>query len=253
MYVNKDVNSKIPMLKRNEYTQWRVKMMHHLRATYIDYLNMIKDGPFVPSKLVPAMNIDGKVFEEHLVEKSKDEWTKEDKENILKDAKVINILFNSLDSVLTNYMLSCKTTIEVWNRLQVHYEGTKPMKKNMKYLLIQGYEYIKARSRETLTETYDMFTKLLNDMAMHDKYYDNEDVNTKFIRSFPEMYDKKTTAIREANDPDKITLEDVYGKLRAYELEKQQRKGRGEGKPKSVAMMIQDKKERITKDQSRAK
>ena len=49
---SKDGNSKIPMLKRNEYTQWRVKMMHHLRATNIDYLDRIKDGPFVPSKLV---------------------------------------------------------------------------------------------------------------------------------------------------------------------------------------------------------
>ena len=68
----------------------------------------------------------------------------------------------------------------------MHCEGTKPVKKNMKSLLIQEYEYFEAKSEETLTETYDRFTKLQNDMAMHDKYYDNEDVNTKFIRSFPE-------------------------------------------------------------------
>ena len=196
-------------------------MMHHLRATYNDYLDRIKDGPFVPSKLVPAMNIDGKVVEEHLLEKPKDEWTKEDKENFLKDVKVINILVNSLDSILTNYVLSCETANEVWNRLQVHCEGTKPIKKNMKSLLIQEYEYFEAKSEETLTEIYDRFTKLLNDMAMHDKYYDNEDINTKSIRSLPEMYDDKTTTIREANDLNEITLEAVYGKLRAYELEKQ--------------------------------
>ena len=41
------------------------------------------------------------------------------------------------------------------------------------------------------------------------------------------MYDEKTTAIREVNDLDEITLKVVYGKLRAYEFEKQQRKGRG--------------------------
>ena len=110
---------------------------------------------------------------------------------------MINILFNSLDSVLTNYVLFCKTALEVWNRLQA--------------LLNQEYEYFEARSGETLTDTYDRFTKDLNDMAMHDKYYDNEDVNTKFIRSLPEMYDQKTTAIRGANDLDEITLEVVYG------------------------------------------
>ena len=54
-------------------------MMHYLRVTYIDYLDRIKDGPFVPSKLVPAMNVNGKFVEEHLVDKPKDEWNKEDK------------------------------------------------------------------------------------------------------------------------------------------------------------------------------
>ena len=59
------------------------------------------------------MTVDGKVVEEHMVEKSKAEWTKKDKENVLKDANVRNILFNSLDVVLTNYVLSCKTFVEI--------------------------------------------------------------------------------------------------------------------------------------------
>ena len=109
----------------------------------------------------------------------------------------------------------------MWNRLQVHCEGTKPVKKNMKSLLIQEYEYFEDKYEETLTETYNRFTKLPNNMAIHDKYYDNEDVNTKFIRSLPEMYDEKITTIREANHLDELTLEAVYGKLRAYQLEKQ--------------------------------
>ena len=122
----------------------------------------------------------------------------------------------------------------------------------MKYLLIQEYEYFEAKSEETLTETYDRFTKLLTDMAMHDKYYDNEDINKNFIRSLPKMYNEKTTSIREANDIDEITLEAVYGKLRAYELEKQHRKGSSEGKTKYVALMIQDEKEKYVKDHSGA-
>ena len=41
-------------------------------------------------------------------------------------------------------------------------------------------------------------------------------------------------------------------KLRAYELEKQQRKGRSEGKTKSVVFLISDEKEKSVKDQSGA-
>ena len=58
------------------------------------------------------MNVDGKFIEEHLVEKPKAEWTKEDIENILKDAKVINILFNSLAHVLTNVLRNCQGSME---------------------------------------------------------------------------------------------------------------------------------------------
>ena len=67
----------------------------------MNYLDKIKDGPFIPSKLVPSMNVDGKVVKEHLVKKPKDEWTKE------------NIVFNNLDSVLTNYVLPCETSMKV--------------------------------------------------------------------------------------------------------------------------------------------
>ena len=154
------------------------EMMHHLEATDPDYdLDRITDGPYVPLKLVSTLTIDGKVIDEHMKDNPKAEWTKEDKENGMKDAKVRNILFNSLDAILTNYVLSCKIGIHIWNRLQVHCEGTELVKKNMKSMLVQEYEYFEAKSGETLTETYNKFTRLLNDMAMHNKYYDNEDVN----------------------------------------------------------------------------
>ena len=68
-------------------------MMHHLEATNPDYLDRINDGLYVPSKLVVALTIDEKVVEEHLEDKPKAEWTKEDKENILKDSKVNKYTF----------------------------------------------------------------------------------------------------------------------------------------------------------------
>ncbi|MGI4673415.1 hypothetical protein ACR2XN_28530 [Klebsiella pneumoniae] len=88
-----------------------------------------------------------------------------------------NILFNSLDSVLTNYVLSCKTAKEMWDKLKVHCGGTKPVKKNIRALLIQQYEYFEAKSGESFTETYDRFTKLVNEMAMHNKHYDRSEHN----------------------------------------------------------------------------
>ena len=47
--------------------------------------------------------------------------------------------------------------------------------------MVQQYEAFEAKLEETLTETYDRFTKLFNEFALHGKQYDNDDVNTKFL------------------------------------------------------------------------
>ena len=88
---------KIPILKKTEYSTWKVKMMMFLEAADCDYLDRIHDGPYVPTKLVPQVNTDGKTVPEHYVIKDKAEWTAEEKNMVLKDAKVRNILHNSLD------------------------------------------------------------------------------------------------------------------------------------------------------------
>ena len=229
---------------------WEVKMLHHLEATDPDYLDRIRDGPFVPTRLYPQVTgADGKVTNEYTGEKPKSEWSDKDKENVLKDAKVRNILFNSLDSVLTNYVLSCKTAKEIWDNLKVHCEGTKPVRKNMRALLIQQYEYFEAKSGESLTDTFDRFTKLINEMAMHGKYYDLEDMNAKFMKALPDFYSEKISAIEEANDLEEISLEAVYGKLRAYELDRQQKKSRSETKMKIVALTAQTEPEKLPEKQ----
>ena len=122
-------------------------------------------------------------------------------------------------------------------------------RKKLRALLIQQYEYFEAKSGESITETYDRFTKLINEMAMHGKYYDLEDMNAKFMKSLPEFFSEKISAIEEANDMDEISLEAVYGKLRAYEMDKQQQKKRIEGKNKIVALTVQPDVEKLQKKQ----
>ena len=103
----------------------------------------------------------------------------------------------------------------MWDKLKVQCEGTKHVKKNLMALLIQRYDYFEDKSSQSITETYDRFTKLINEMTMHGKYYDFEDMNAKFMKSLLEFFSEKISAIKEANDMDEISLEAVYGKLRA--------------------------------------
>ncbi|KAL8125391.1 hypothetical protein AgCh_012907 [Apium graveolens] len=84
MSLNKYESIKIPILKKTEYPTWKVKMLMHLEATDPDYLSVINDGPFMPTKLVPATpTVAG-----HYQLKGKSEWTTEEKVVVMKDAKI---------------------------------------------------------------------------------------------------------------------------------------------------------------------
>ena len=74
-----------------------------------------------------------------------------------------NILHNSLDIVLSNIVIACKTAKEIWDALEVQCQGTKEIKKNRRGILIQEYEQFEAKHNEDITEIYDRFLTFLNE------------------------------------------------------------------------------------------
>ena len=140
--------------------------MMFLEAIYCDHLDRIHDGPFVLRKLISATIVEGVNQLEHYTVKDKSEWTKEEKTEILKDAKVINILHNALDTAMSKMVITCKTSKEIWDALEVQCQGTKEIKKNMRSVLTQEYEYFEAKSNESLTEIYERFLTPLNELAL---------------------------------------------------------------------------------------
>ena len=209
-----------------------------LEATDPDFLDRIHDGPHEPKKLVPAAVVDGTTVPEHYVAKDKFEWTQEEKADVLKDAKVKNILHNSLDVVLSNRVIICKTAKEIWDALEVQCQGTKAIEKKKRALLIQEYKQFEAKTDESLTEVYDRFLSLLNELSLVGKVYDFEDSNTKFLRALPEDWDTQTSIIRHQYDLNEISLDEIYGMLKTHDMELQQRKSRKSNKNKGVALKV---------------
>ncbi|KAL8133942.1 hypothetical protein AgCh_009127 [Apium graveolens] len=131
-----------------------------------DYLDVINDGPFMLKKLVSATPTVAK----HYQLKEKTEWTPEEKVVVLKDAKVRNILHNNLDSVMSNRVIAYKTAKEICDALKTQCQGTMTIKKNIRVVLIQEYEHFEAKPDESLTDIYDRFLTLLNNLSLVGKY-----------------------------------------------------------------------------------
>ncbi|KAL8109067.1 hypothetical protein AgCh_025240 [Apium graveolens] len=148
------------------------------------------------------------------------DYTPEDISSIMKDAKVRHILHNSLDSVMSNIVIGCKTVKEIWDALEVKYQGTTVIKKNRRTVLTQEYEHFDSRDNESLTEIYGRFQKLPNDLSLVNKEYDLEDSNLKFLLALPEKSKRKGSkarpvALNVEEKPKEKARRNIYSKGKA--------------------------------------
>ena len=104
--------------------------------------------------------------------------------------------------------------------------------------MIQEYEKFEAKADESLTEVYDRFLSLLNELSLVGKVYDYEDSNTKFLRALSEDWDTQTSIIKHQYDLNEISLDEIYGMLKTHDMELQQRKNRKSNRNKGVALKI---------------
>ncbi|KAL8147319.1 hypothetical protein AgCh_004871 [Apium graveolens] len=69
-------------------------------------------------------------------------------------------------------VIAYKTAIEIWDALETQCQGTTSIKKNIRAVLFQEYEHFEAKTDESLTDIYDRFLTLLNDLSLVEKVYD---------------------------------------------------------------------------------
>ncbi|KAL8119214.1 hypothetical protein AgCh_016651 [Apium graveolens] len=207
----KDVGVKIPFLDKDNYHHWKVKMHLHLLSQDEAYVDCIERGPHVPMRAATRY--------EPSVPKSRLEWFDPDIEQVRKDKKAMNILFNGVDRDMFDNIINCKTAKDVWDTIQIICDGTEQVRENKMQLLIQQYEHFHNEESESLTDIFSRFQKLLNALKLHGRVYQTKDSNLKFLRSLPKEWKPMTVSLRNSQDYKEFTLERLYGVLKTYELE----------------------------------
>ncbi|GKV34062.1 hypothetical protein SLEP1_g42483 [Rubroshorea leprosula] len=155
------------------------------------------DGPYVAMKVVG----------ESEVPKEEVEWNDEDLVQIMINNKAINMLQCALNPMEFHRVFGCDMAKEMWDMLEVTYEGTSQVKESKINRLIHMYELFKIELEESIQDTYTR----LNDIV----------TNLKALRSLPKNWEAKKTTIEESKDLNTLKLEDLIGKLMTCEIEVQ--------------------------------
>ena len=102
--------------------------------------------------------------------------------------------------------------------METTYEGTKKVKDTKLQMLTTQFEEL----RMSEDESFDSFYRKLNEVVIGkfnigEKTEDSKVVR-KFLRSLPESFRTKVTAIEESKDLDKIKVQELISSLQTYEL-----------------------------------
>ena len=167
--------NRAPFFDGSDYIYWKTRMRVFLKSESVEIWDVIEEGPFVPTKLVDGRS----------VKKPKEEWNNNDKRLTSYNHRAMHILYCSLSKSQFNKVQQCSNAQEIWQTLEVAYEGTSQVKENKISLLVHKYELFKMEEDESIQEMFDRFNDILNCLKSLGKSYINSEIMRKILRVLP--------------------------------------------------------------------
>ena len=130
----------------------------------------------------------------------------------------MNALFNTITNEEFKKISSTETTKEAWTILQTTYEGTTAIKDSKLQRLTTSFEEIKMEEDESFDEFYAKLKDTVNSTFNLGETIPEPKIIRKVLRSLPERFHAKITAIEESKDIDKVHLIELVGNLQTYEF-----------------------------------
>ncbi|KAK1403933.1 hypothetical protein POM88_003538 [Heracleum sosnowskyi] len=167
------------------------------------------------------------------------DYTADEKEDASLDASLQLILVDCLDLIMHNHVLNYVNVKHIWDTIEIINEGIEEVRENKMEILTSSYEHFRSNPGEGISDVFERYNKLINDLNLHGNYYTIKEINKKFLLTLPSHLEHIISAIREAMDLGEISLERLYGVQKTYELEQiQQKEIYGTGKVVSTSTAL---------------
>lgn len=111
-----------------------------------------------------------------------------------------------------------KSAHEVWTKLQITYEGTSQVKEAKIRVLNREYELFAMKEGESIQQMADRLQVITAQLELLGKQYSMKDKLSKILMSLSREWRPKVTAIEEAKDLNKLTVDELVGNLMTHEL-----------------------------------
>ena len=131
--------------------------------------------------------------------------------------RALNALFSTVTNEKFKKISSTETAKKAWTILQTTYEGTKAVKDSKFQRLTTSFEEIKMEEDESFDKFYAKLKDIVNSAFNLGETIPEPKIVRKVLRSLPERFHAKITAIEESKDIDKIPLTELVRNLQTYD------------------------------------
>ena len=127
--------------------------------------------------------------------------------------KALNAIFCGVSPDEFHRISHITVAKEAWKILETTYEGTKTVKDTKVQMLTTRFEELKMSKDESFDSFYSKLNEVVfNKFNLGEKTEDSKIVR-KILRSLPESFHAKVTAIEESTDLDDIKVQELIGSL----------------------------------------
>ena len=131
--------------------------------------------------------------------------------------KAKNSLFQAIDRSILETILNKEITKSIWDSLKQKYQGTTRVQRAQRQALEKELEMLNMKMVETMTEYFARTLTIVNRLRAKNGKIDDVVVIEKILRSMTSKLDYLVCSIKESNDLDALTIDQLHSSLLVHE------------------------------------
>nr|GEZ21359.1 zf-CCHC domain-containing protein/UBN2 domain-containing protein [Tanacetum cinerariifolium] len=128
------------------------------------------------------------------------------------------VIYNALPRKEYERIFMCNTAKEFWKTLLITHQGNNQVKDNKINLLVQQYEQFVIFEDKSIDSAFARFNTIITSLKTLDEGYSSKNYVSKFRRDLHPKWRAKVTAIEESKDLTSLSLDELIGNLKVYEM-----------------------------------
>jgi hypothetical protein len=188
--------NKAPLFNGTNFTFWKVRMRTYIMALGVDVWDVVETGYVKPIVLA----------------------NKDDKLEFSFNTKAMNAILSGLAEAEFVKVMHLGTAKEMWDKLINSYEGNEKVKDAKLQTYRIQFEQLKMKEDETVGKYFLRVEEMVNAMKALGETIGEPSLVQKILRSLPDRFNPKVSAIEELNDLKTLQFDQLLGTLTAYEM-----------------------------------